>query len=235
MNTLLSLAPTQLKNIYNNFIQTKIKGKQNIILEPLQVMVQLALLSFCPIGTKITINNNILSLQPPTIAQPINRWFNYDKKDDIYHLFQVIKRFIKWYDNTNHIINNMFYNILVEQSKKGLDNLIKTYQNCEMLTIIPVLNMYKDLLNTCDVNKVHPEEKTDIIEISEINKNIDQIFFNISTIYTKEIIDVIFHILQLLKKETNLSIVENYIDGLNMILLNINNKITTWINDNLII
>ena len=235
MNTLLSLAPTQLKNLYNNFIQTKIKGKQNIILEPLQVMVQLALLSFSPIGTKITINNNILSLQPPTITQPINRWFNYDKKDDIYHLFQVIKRFIKWYDNTNHIIDNMIYNILVEQSKKGLDNLIKTYQNCDMLTIIPVLNMYKDLLNTCDVNKVHPEEKTDIIEISEINKNIDQIFFNISTIYTKEIIDVIFHILQLLKKETNLSIVENYIDGLNMILLNINNKITTWINDNLII
>jgi exosortase family protein XrtF len=30
---------------------------------------------------------------------------------------------------------------LVEQSKKGLDNLIKTYQNCEMLTIIHVLNI----------------------------------------------------------------------------------------------
>jgi len=236
MNTLLSLAPTQLKNIYNNFIQTKIKGKQNIILEPLQVMVQLSLLSFCPIGTKITINNNILSLQPPTIAQPINRWFNYDKKDDIYHLFQVIKRFIKWYNNNdNSVINNTFYSILVEQSKKGLDNLIKTYQNCDMLTIIPVLNMYKDLLNTCDVNKIHPEEKTDTIEITEINKNIDQIFFNISSIYTKEIIDVIFHILQLLKKETNTMIIENYIDGINIILLNINIKITTWINDNLII
>lgn len=236
MNTLLSLAPTQLKNIYNNFIQTKIKGKQNIILEPLQVMVQLSLLSFCPQGTKITINNNILSLQPPTIAQPINRWFNYDKKDDIYHLFQVIKRFIKWFNNNNTgIISNTFYSILVEQSKKGLDNLIKTYQNCEMLTIIPVLNMYKDLLNTCDVNKIHPEEKAETIEISEINKNIDMIFFNISTIYTKEIIDVIFHILQLLKKESNNNIIENYIDGLNMILLNINNKITTWINDNLIV
>ena len=92
---------------------------------------------------------------------------------------------------------------MVEQSKKGLDNLMKTYQNCDMLTIIPVLNMYKDLLNTCDVNKIHPEEKAETIEISEINKNIDQIFFNISTIYTKEIIDVVFHILQLLKKETN--------------------------------
>lgn len=236
MNTILSLAPTQLKNLYNNFIQTKIKGKQNIILEPLQVMVQLSLLSFCPIGTKITINNNILSLQPPTLIQPINRWFNYDKKDDIYHLFQVIKRFIKWYsNNSNSIINNLFYSILVEQSKKGLDNLMKTYQNCDMLTIIPVLNMYKDLLNTCDVNKIHPEEKAETIEISEINKNIDQIFFNISTIYTKEIIDVVFHILQLLKKETNSNIIENYIEGLNLILLNINIKITIWINDNLII
>jgi hypothetical protein len=236
MNTILSLAPTQLKNLYNNFIQTKIKGKQNIILEPLQVMVQLSLLSFCPIGTKITINNNILSLQPPTLVQPINRWFNYDKKDDIYHLFQVIKRFIKWYsNNSNSIINNLFYSILVEQSKKGLDNLMKTYQNCDMLTIIPVLNMYKDLLNTCDVNKIHPEEKAETIEISEINKNIDQIFFNISTIYTKETIDVVFHILQLLKKETNSNIIENYIEGLNLILLNINIKITIWINDNLII
>jgi hypothetical protein len=239
MNTILNFAPTQLKNIYNNFIQSKIKGKQNIILEPLQVMVQLALLSFCPIGTKITINNNILSLQTPTITQPINRWFNYDKKDDIYHLFQVIKRFIKWYNNgpnaNNGIINNIFYSILVEQSKKGLDNLIKTYQNCEMLTIIPVLNMYKELLNTCDINKVHLEEKAETIELSEINKNIDQIFFNISTIYTKEIIDVIFYILQLLKTETNIHIINNYIDGLNIILENINYKITLWINDNLII
>jgi hypothetical protein len=240
MNAILNLVPTQFKNIYNNFIQTKIKGKQNIILEPLQVMVQLSLLSFCPIGTKITINNNILSLQPPTITQPINRWFNYDKKDDIYHLFQVIKRFIKWYNNGNNnnssgIINNLFYSILVEQSKKGLENLIKTYQNCEMLTIIPVLNMYKDLLNTCDINKIHPEEKAETIEFYEINKNIDQIFFNISTIYTKEIIDVIFYMLQLLKKENNINIIDNYIEGLNIILSNINNKITTWINDNLII
>ena len=54
------------------------------------------------------------------------------------------------------------------------------------------------------------EEKNDI---DEINKNIDQIFFNISTIYTKEIIDVIFYILQLLKTETNIHIINNYIDG----------------------
>jgi hypothetical protein len=235
MNTIINLAPLQLRNMYNNFIQGKLKGKQNIVLEPLQVMIQLSLLSFCPIGTKITIHNNILSLQPPTIIQPINRWFNYDKKDDIYHLFQVIKRFIKWHQGKTDIINNTFYLMLVDLAKKGLDNIIKTYQNCDMLTIIPVLQMYKDLLNTADVNKVHAEEKCITPELNEINNSIDQIFYNISSIYSKELLNVVFSSLELLKIETNTTTIDNYLDGINMILLNINIKITSWINENLVL
>jgi hypothetical protein len=235
MNTIINLAPLQLRNMYNNFIQGKIKGKQNIVLEPLQVMIQLSLLSFCPIGTKITIHNNILSLQPPTIIQPINRWFNYDKKDDIYHLFQVIKRFIKWHQGKTDIINSTFYLMLVDLAKKGLDNIIKTYQNCDMLTIIPVLQMYKDLLNTADVNKVHAEEKCITPELNEINNSIDQIFYNISSIYSKELLNVVFCSLELLKIETNTTTIDNYLDGINMILLNINIKITSWINENLVL
>jgi hypothetical protein len=235
MNTIINLAPLQLRNMYNNFIQGKLKGKQNIVLEPLQVMIQLSLLSFCPIGTKITIHNNILSLQPPTIIQPINRWFNYDKKDDIYHLFQVIKRFIKWHQGKTDIINNTFYLMLVDLAKKGLDNIIKTYQNCDMLTIIPVLQMYKDLLNTADVNKVHAEEKCITPELNEINNSIDQIFYNISSIYSKELLNVVFSSLELLKIETNTTTIDNYLDGINMILLNINIKITSWINKNLVL
>jgi len=238
MNTLLNFAPIHFKNIYNNFIQSKIKGKHNIVLEPLQVMIQLSLLSFSPVGTKITIYNNIISLQPPTITQPINRWFNYDKKDDIYHLFQVIKRFIKWYSNdsnTSHTVGSIFYSILVEQAKEGINNLIKTYQNCDMLTIIPVLQMYKDLLKNHDVTKIYDEEKTPNEEINEINNSIDKIFINISKIYNKEIIDVIFHVITLLKTESDPNIIENYIDGLNLILNNINTKITAWINENLVV
>jgi hypothetical protein len=235
MNTIINLAPLQLRNMYNNFIQGKLKGKQNIVLEPLQVMIQLSLLSFCPIGTKITIHNNILSLQPPTIIQPINRWFNYDKKDDIYHLFQVIKRFIKWHQGKTDIINNTFYLMLVDLAKKGLDNIIKTYQNCDMLTIIPVLQMYKDLLNTADVNKVHTEEKCITPELNEINNSIDQIFYNVSSIYSKELLNVVFCSLELLKIETNTTTIDNYLDGINMILLNINIKITSWINENLVL
>jgi hypothetical protein len=121
-------------------------------------------------------------------------------------------------------------------SKKGIDNLIKTYNNCDMLTILPVLHMYKELLinhNNKDTKDIKaPIESPDL---SEITQNIEQIFCNISNIYTPELINVIYYILTLLLTETNNNIIENYIDSLNLILLNINNKITSWIIQNLVI
>ena len=45
-----------------NNLQTQ-KERSDMILEPLQVMVQLGLLSFCPIGTKVSVSENLLHLQ----------------------------------------------------------------------------------------------------------------------------------------------------------------------------
>ena len=57
------------------------KERSDMILEPLQVM-QLALLSHCPIGTKVSVSDNILQLQKPTLLQGVWRWYNSDGKDD---------------------------------------------------------------------------------------------------------------------------------------------------------
>ena len=43
------------------------KEQADLILEPLQVMINLAVLGFCPIGTKININNNMLYLHQHTV------------------------------------------------------------------------------------------------------------------------------------------------------------------------
>ena len=45
------------------------KEQADLILEPLQVMINLAVLGFCPIGTKININDNMLYLHQPTFTQ----------------------------------------------------------------------------------------------------------------------------------------------------------------------
>ena len=48
--------------IINIYMETltfnNVKEQQHMILEPLQVMINLALLNYCPIGTKISISNN---------------------------------------------------------------------------------------------------------------------------------------------------------------------------------
>ena len=90
MNSILSFNTIPIKDIYNSLIHSKPKDKADMILEPLQSMFQLALLSRTPIGTKLAIHENILYLQLPGMTQPVSRWYNADKKDwimkcDIYN------------------------------------------------------------------------------------------------------------------------------------------------------
>ena len=98
------------------------KEKTDMILEPLQVMTQLALLSYCPIGTKISVCENILILQRPAWYQGIQRWYNSDNKDDLYYLFHAIRRYYKWYKDQN----NKTYDYILQKAMDGLDRLLET-------------------------------------------------------------------------------------------------------------
>ena len=73
------------------------KERSDMILEPLQVMTQLAILSYSPIGTKVSVSDNILQLHKPHMFQGVWRWYNSDGKDDLYYLFHAIRRYYKWY------------------------------------------------------------------------------------------------------------------------------------------
>ena len=54
-----------LKAIYVAVMGDKNKERFEMILEPLQAIIQLALLSYCPIGSKLSISDNILCIQSP--------------------------------------------------------------------------------------------------------------------------------------------------------------------------
>ena len=87
-----------------NALNTHVKERSDMILEPLQVMIQLSLVSKCPIGTKVSVSDNILQIQQPYLYQGIFRWWQADNKDDLYYLFHAVRRFHKWYRNRNTII-----------------------------------------------------------------------------------------------------------------------------------
>ena len=225
MNTLFMLEASQYKGLYS--LVSKSKDNIDMILEPLQSMIQLALLSVSPIGTKLTIQENILYLQYPNIIQPLSRWYNADKKDDMYFLFQVIKRFIKWYNpaiNKKSIITKELYQLISTMSIMGLNNLLKTYGSSDSNTIIQVINMYKELLEN---NDSHKYEEVDKI-------NIDEVFENITKLYDIVLHDIIYCTLQLIKKEEDVELICNFTNGLNLILSKNNKLIKDWIKVNLI-
>ena len=77
-------------NILYSTIKTKKKKERfETILEPLQAILQIGYLSFAPIGTKLTIQNNILKIQIPNYSQPVIRWYNNDTQEDLFYLFNI--------------------------------------------------------------------------------------------------------------------------------------------------
>jgi hypothetical protein len=229
MNNLFSLNPNQIKMLYNSLTFHKSKDKIDMVLEPLQSMIQISLLSVSPIGTKITIQENILSLQHPNIIQPFNRWYHSDKKDDLYFLFQVIKRFTKWYNpklNKKSILNEKFYDIIINMSLKGLDNLLKTYNSSDNNAIIQVIHMYKNLLENPDVT----EDKNHNEKI-----NIDEVFGKIIQVYDSDLLRLIESSLIIIEKEENINYVSNYIAGLNSNMIKSNKLVQNWIKINMLL
>ena len=236
MASLLPFQPSKaFSMLYNTFIYNKQKDKVDMILEPLQSMLQLALLSICPVGTKLRIKENILYLQMPNIAQPIVRWYNADKKDDLYFLYAVIKRFITWYNptlNNKSMMSMELYQLIITMSIEGLNNLFKTYTASDSNTVIHVIQMYKNLLEYNN-DKIMIE---DYIVDGDKNKiNIDEVFEKIITIYDENILSVMFFSLLQAQTETEYNNKNNVIDGLNMILNKYNLIIKEWIQLNLVL
>ena len=199
------------------------KEQADLILEPLQVMINLAVLGFCPIGTKININNNMLYLHQPTFTQGLWRWWEGDSKDDLYYLFHAIRRYYKWYKNED----NKIYNYILDLAKTGIKNLIKTYQKADKKSILHTLSLYNNILDldTPDLFKTDGEDTESI--------TIDNVFKNVTALYDKKTLVIVFKLLQLMTECDNEIYITQYISGLNSILKPTNRNIRNWIQSNL--
>ena len=206
-----------------------------MILEPLQAMIQLALLSICPIGTKLRIQENILYLQTPTFTQPISRWYNSDKKDDLYFLYSVVKRYIKWYNpavNKKSPLSADLYQLITKMAKEGFDNLFKTYSSSDSNTVIHVIQMYKNLLEYNN-DKILVDEY--IVDVEKNKVNIDEVFERIIDIYDPHILQITQHTLLMMQEENDPSNQGHHLDGLNQMFMKYNKAIKEWIKVNLIL
>ena len=221
--------------LYQILSSNRQKDKIDMILEPLQAMIQLALLSICPIGTKLRIQENILYLQTPTFTQPISRWYNSDKKDDLYFLYSVVKRYMKWYNpalNKKSPLSADLYQLITTMAKEGFDNLFKTYSSSDSNTVIHVIQMYKNLLEYNN-DKILVDEY--IVDVEKNKVNIDEVFERIISIYDPHILHIIQHTLLMMQEENDPSNQGHHLDGLNQMFMKYNKAIKEWIKVNLIL
>ena len=191
-----------------------------MILEPLQVMIQLSLVSFCPVGTKVSISNNILHIQKPTMSQGVVRWWYGDNKDDLYYLFHAIRRYYLWYKKDD----NPIYAYILKNAIKGIDALINTYKNTKLTTITTTLQMYKNILDL---------ENEELFKTEDAAVNLDSVFQNITNIYEKRILIVVYNILKSMENEDNERNMDSYFEATHSFLSPTNLKIQQWIRDKL--
>ena len=199
------------------------KEKVDMILEPLQVMIQLAVISHCPVGTKVSICDNLLVVQKPTWSQGILRWYKNDNKDDLYYLFHAIRRYYIWYKSENTKI----YSYILEKAIGGLDKLIETYKKSERHSILHTLSLYKNVLELDNTSLFKSEDEKAI--------TMDSVFSNITDLYNEKVLRVVYNTLSLLDDENNDENKQFYVDSLQIFLTPMNNKLRSWIQTNLVV
>tara|TARA_B100000073_G_C23620253_1_gene528188 strand:+ start:93 stop:800 length:708 start_codon:yes stop_codon:yes gene_type:complete len=228
--------------LYNTLIRSK-KERFEIILEPLQAIIQLAILSFYPIGTKLTIYNNLLFVQPAYWGQSFVRTYYNDSKDDLFYLFNVIVRFNKFYYHIADLEGEerKLFDLLINLAKNGLDNLLQTYTQIQRHALLHTLQMYKNMLNNPDLYETREissddteddEKNGETIDLRKPDKNIDDIFIQIKNLYNTRDFIVIYNILKMMGDDP--SNYDDYMKGFNQIFEPKNALIRKWINDNIV-
>lgn len=198
-----------------------VKEKSDMILEPLQVMIQLSFLSFCPIGTKLSISENLLYLQMPSWSQGVTRWYMKDNKDDLYYLFQAIRRYYLWYKPDSCAI----YEKILSTAITGIKRLIKTYENTDKISIRHTLTLYTNILSL--------ESPELFKETTDQEVNIDSVFENVTKLYNKRILSMVYNGILIMENSEKDTDTEIMLSGLQQILTPQHFKIKTWIRDNL--
>jgi len=142
------------------------------LLDPLSVIIKLAILGNKPIGTKLLIQNNVIYFQEPGFFQSITRFYYSTNKTDLQYMYNPIYIACVTFLSKESVaktprLKNLFINALA-----GLKNLIETYKSCSILTLC--LNYYYAIIKN-------------FIE----NTQNDYLFYKdgLTSLYTKELTD----------------------------------------------
>ena len=143
MNTLTDI--NQMYKLYE--LPSMNDTSKQLILEPLSCILKLSLLQYKPNGTKISVTNNSLNFDEPTILQGITRRISGDSRQDLHNICNPIIKCLEWFPLSDSI-NNLFYRECI----KGLCTLKLSYEHQSIITY--TLDHYIGLLEGKESPKI---------------------------------------------------------------------------------
>ncbi len=203
MKLLLYLYTTAYQKLNSN---TNDKTK---ILDPLNTIIKLAMLSYKVPNTKLSIVNHNINLHEPSYFQGVFRIYNGDNKEDLHYLLNPIYIATKKYINKDNII-------LFELAKNGLKLLKDTYKNYQ--TIIHTLDLYIYIIDNFINEKVVDYSFVKITEEEE------ELYNKFIYKWQKEEINIIINLFNLINNSPLTSKI-HYLTSIEKILIPIDETI----------
>jgi hypothetical protein len=123
-------------NLSNNTTKKEDNVNSNLfLLDPLSVIIKLAILGNKPIGTKLLIVNNVIYFQEPGLFQPIARMFYKTNKTDLQYLLNPIQVACSTFLTKEGIQKYHRIKQLFIFAQNGLKNLMETYKDSSIITL----------------------------------------------------------------------------------------------------
>jgi hypothetical protein len=183
------------------------------LLDPLTVIIKLAILSNKPVGTKICIQNNVLYFQEPGPFQALCRYIYKTNKTDLQYMYNPIQLACQHFLTKEYVQKTPRMKLLFKCAQKGLEKLIETYKNCTIIRLC--LNYYYTLIAnyTDDIyndNIFHKDGMTSLYS--------QEIVSPLNAQWTPEKIKVILNLIEFLNGDTmaedNVHSLENIVNNI---------------------
>jgi hypothetical protein len=155
----------------NNQINLK-----TFVLDPLSVIIKLAIIGNKPVGTKILISKNIMYFQEPGPFQALCRVFFKTNKTDLQYMYNPIETACKQFLSKEFVKNTPRIKNLFTCAQSGIKRLIETYKTNSIISL--TLN-YFNVIITNHVEQTYNE--------SIFSKD------GMSSLYTKELLEQLFN------------------------------------------
>lgn len=183
------------------------------ILDPLSVIIKLAIISNKPIGTKLRIDNNIIYLQEPGPFQAVCRYVLKSNKTDIQYIYNPIELACNTYLTKTVIQQHPKMKDLFKCAQNGILRLIETYKSCSVMRIC--LNYYLSLI----ANYLDEKNNDSLFRKDGMSPfYTSEILEKLSKIWTQEKIKIVLNLTTFLSSdesaETNVKSLETIIDGI---------------------